>query len=190
MKTLRRAISGMLPVLALVAACSSTQTVTLPNGATGYPIACRKVEACEARSREICGANYRVHERFEHRIEEEKQEPLSRTSTAKELGEVTMGSRLRDPSEHIDPWWSVVVECNPQDEVPSESPADGSYAQALARHLAALKENKDRHMEAVCKLHDPEMRREELLIAKEEFRDQNLSCDSPTAGATRPREQK
>lgn len=159
-----KSLGAVLPVLTIgLAACSSLQTVDLPNGGTGYQIVCERLNVCEQHAQQICGTNYHVHEKVEHRPIEEKGESLSR-SGASQLGGVTMATKMK---QDMRPWWEIVVECNPD---PAAAPLDdGSYARALAKNKAAAEENKRQYMAAVCALRDPELRRTELEIARKQY---------------------
>jgi hypothetical protein len=169
----------LLPIFVLVAAaCGSVpQTVTLPNGATGYMIdSCPSVERCENRAREICGGRkHFVHERNEHRIT--ARYPSGNVSPDGSWGSagsvvVHDGNDLgKDPKAQS--WVSLVVECDPK-EIPKPSPDDGGYAQALAEYIVARERNKREYMDAVCKLKDAVMRRQELNIAREQYG--NVAC--------------
>lgn len=179
-----RCIITRFSLSVLIAGCASTPpTVVLPNGATGYLIDfCRSVEACEDRAQAICGSqDYLVHDQTEQR----RTESLAASPDGHASRDGTWSTAgvhlLHDGNEigresRSESWWSLVAECNPK-ERPTDTPPDGSYAQALAEFIAGREKNKQIYMQAVCAVRDPELRRDELLLAKKEYEDQDLSCD-------------
>lgn len=158
-----------LALVALLAAgCESIpETITLPNGATAYSIACLTLEDCEQRARQICKRlDYFVHEKTEHVPTESKTDLSMANPGATGLGDVQRGSKMRDDDNR--PWWSIVVACSPPpDQVSSKI--------EIKENIAEFEKSKTAYIEAVCELRDPELRRKEMEIARQDYGD--VQCD-------------
>lgn len=153
-----------------VSACSSTSTLVYD---------CQKEDECERQAEQRCKTkNFRVSERAKY--EEAKQRPLSDRTGASDisgaLGQGTGGSR-RYATDDIEtrPQWRYTVECNPK--TPASKWVESTttiYPELSAEQLAKREEYKKMYMHEVCELMDPDLRREELEMARREFGD--VSC--------------
>jgi hypothetical protein len=167
----------IIPLIALLASgCrSAPPTITLPDGSIAYPIKCRVLTDCEQDAQRICKRiDYFVHTTTEHRPTLVDGQPEDWKAGASSVGEVqtAVSKRQIDDSLENRPWWTLVVQCTPPQSEGKSSIDTGAdeieIAAENARRRAA-------YLEAVCAVRDPELRRSELLIARELHAD--FSCE-------------
>lgn len=155
---------------AFVSGCSSTSTLITYD--------CQKEDECEREAERMCKTkNFRVSERAKY--EEANQPPLWERTSASDitgaLGQGMGGSKRYATDDDKRPRWRYTVECNPRtpDPVRTESTTT-IYPEMSAEQLAKREKYKKMYMHEVCELTDPDLRREELEMARREFGD--VSC--------------
>lgn len=158
--------------LALIAACSSTST--LQNGQIGgkIPIQCGRETDCELRAQRTCGGtDYHVHSRHKIGEVQETSAPASKRATQDQLGGA-INTAAAGGIHKKKARWVFVVECFPIALV--QTVVNTSEPDAASLHVAE-ELSKAIYMEAVCELVNPELRAEQLEIARQAYGD--VSCD-------------
>lgn len=152
-------------LVALLAGCSSApETITLSNGATAYQIRCWRLEQCEQYAAQICKRlDYFVHEKIEYRPTVAAPERPQEWVGASSVSDVKSGSApLSDNDKN--PYWRLVVGCSPPpDQIHSRIEIKGNRVE--------FERSKTAFIAAVCALRDPELRRKEILIARQDYGD-------------------
>lgn len=163
---------ALLMCAGFVSACSSTSTLRT--------VSCDETKICEQRAEQICHTKkYRVTKRTENRVDENAKGRREIENTgASDIGGAISAGATSGLNVHNLPRWLYEVDCKPITPTPTGKYTETVrtvYPELTAEQLAEREKNKAGYMREVCELTNPDLRREELEIARQQYGD-DVSC--------------